>query len=139
MLKEQSRKKSQLGGFTYPIPIIKKKNWVSAQSLTMRTHNFRTLLSNIFTQTKKFAKPFLPVNMGPRQNLLSKEKKGKKSRDTVPLSLLMVSDFNDKGTVSQDFCSFSDKKIILRPHMNLQKQFRKVFAKNVSQHSPWLC
>ena len=38
---------------------------VSAQSLTTRTRDFRTLRSNIFAKTKKFAKPFLPVHMGP--------------------------------------------------------------------------
>ena len=33
-----------------------------------------TFFGNIFSKTKKFAKPFLPVHMGPRSNLLSKKK-----------------------------------------------------------------
>ena len=44
------------------------------------------LRSNIFAKTKKFAKPFLPVRLGPRSNLL-RSKNGRKSRDTVPLSV----------------------------------------------------
>ena len=39
------------------------------------------------TNTKKFAKPFLSVHMGPRSNLLSKN--CRKSRDTVPLILFL--------------------------------------------------
>ena len=35
---------------------------------------FQTLRSNIFAKTKNFAKPFLPVHMGPRSNILSKKK-----------------------------------------------------------------
>ena len=44
--------------------------------------------ANIFAKTKTFAKPFLPVHMGPRWNLLSK-KNGQKSRDNVPLKFTM--------------------------------------------------
>ena len=33
---------------------------------------FQTLGSNIIAKTKKFAKPFLSVHMGPKSNLLSK-------------------------------------------------------------------
>ena len=39
---------------------------------------------NDYAKTKKFAKPFLPVHMGLRSNLLS-QKNVKKSCDTVPL------------------------------------------------------
>ena len=38
---------------------------------------------------KKFAKPFSPVHMEPRSNLLSK-KMVNKSRDTVPLKLVKI-------------------------------------------------
>ena len=34
---------------------------------------FCTLKSNIFAKTKKFAKPFLPIHLGPRQSLLNKK------------------------------------------------------------------
>ena len=50
---------------------------------TTRTCDFRMLVSNIFTKTKKFAKWFLPVHMRPRSNLLSK--KVRKSRYIVSL------------------------------------------------------
>ena len=40
--------------------------------------------ANFFSKTKSFTKPFLPVHMGPRSNLLS-QKNVQKSRDTVPL------------------------------------------------------
>ena len=33
-----------------------------------------TFFANIFAKTKMFAKPFLPVHIGPRSNLLSKKK-----------------------------------------------------------------
>ena len=39
----------------------------------MGTRNFRTLRWNIFAKTKKFAKPFSPVQTGPQSNLLSKK------------------------------------------------------------------
>ena len=58
---------------------ILRKICVSAWSLTMRTRDFRSLRLNIF------AKPFLPVHMGPSLNILRK-KIGRKSRDTVPLT-----------------------------------------------------
>ena len=54
--------------------------------LTMQARDFRTLQSNIFAKTKKFAKPFLFVHRGPRSSLLSK-KMVRKSRNTVPLNL----------------------------------------------------
>ena len=57
---------------------------MSAKSLTTRTRDFRTLPLNIFEKTKKFAKPFSPVHMGLRSNLLS-NKNGRKSRETVTL------------------------------------------------------
>ena len=41
--------------------------------------------SNFFAKTKKFAKPFSPVHMASKSNLLSKN--DRKSRDTVPLNL----------------------------------------------------
>ena len=47
---------------------------MSTKSVTARTRDFRTLRLNIFAKTKKVAKPFLPVRMWPRSNLLSKEK-----------------------------------------------------------------
>ena len=41
--------------------------------LTLRgVETFQTLGSNIIAKTKKFAKPFLSVHMGPKSNLLSK-------------------------------------------------------------------
>ena len=49
------------------------------------TRFFELLRSNIFAKTKKFAKPFLPVHMGPRTNFFAK-KNGQKSRGTVLLS-----------------------------------------------------
>ena len=52
-----------------------------------RTRNFRTLQSNVFAKTKKFMKPFSPVPMGSRLNLLS-QKNVRKSRDTVMRFLL---------------------------------------------------
>ena len=52
--------------------------------MPMRTPDFQTLRSNISAKSKNFAKPFLPDHMGPRSNLLS-PKKGRKSRDIVPL------------------------------------------------------
>ena len=39
----------------------------------MGTRNFWTLRWNIFAKTKKFAKPFSPVQTGPQSNLLSKK------------------------------------------------------------------
>ena len=57
---------------------------MSALSLTTQTADFRTLRSNISAKTKNFAKPFLPVQLGLRSNILSQ--KGQKSRDTVPLN-----------------------------------------------------
>ena len=59
-------------------------------------------------KNEKVRKPFLPVHMGPRPNLLSK-KNGQKSRDTVPLNstktevlfkarLLNLQLFNDRIT-----------------------------------------
>ena len=53
---------------------------VSAWSMTRWTLFFREYLS----KTKMFGKPFLPVRMGPRSNLLSEEKKVK---NLVSLSL----------------------------------------------------
>ena len=61
-----------------------KEKCVSALSLSTRTRDFQTLRPNIFPKTKKFAKPFVPVNLGPRWNILSKNN-GRKSRDAVPL------------------------------------------------------
>ena len=61
-----------------------KEKCVSALSLSTRTRDFQTLRPNIFPKTKKFAKPFVPVHLGPRWNILSKNN-GRKSRDAVPL------------------------------------------------------
>ena len=47
----------------------------------MRISNFAI---EYLCKTKMFAKPFWPVPMGPRSNLLSK-KNGKNSRDTTTL------------------------------------------------------
>ena len=64
-----------------------------------------TRFSGISSQKRKiFAKPFLPVHMGPRSNLLRK-KNGQKSRDTVPLTdpdlgLIFVTD-PDPGKLRQ--------------------------------------
>ena len=44
-----------------------------------------TRFSNIFAKTKKLAKRFQPVHVRPRQSLLRKKNKGRKSRQTVPL------------------------------------------------------
>ena len=49
----------------------------------MHGHTYE-YFANIFAKTKKVAKPFLPVYMGPRWSFFE-EKKGPKSRDTVPL------------------------------------------------------
>ena len=48
------------------------------------TYCFLTLQSYIFAKTKHFGKPFLPVHIGPRSNLLS-QNNDRKSSDTVPL------------------------------------------------------
>ena len=45
---------------------------------------FLNMSSNILAKTKKFVKPFLPVHIGPKSNLIS-IKNGKKSCDPVPL------------------------------------------------------
>ena len=57
----------------------------------MWTRHFRTLQLNIFAKAKKVTKPFLPVCIGPRSNLLSKIK-CRKSRGTVPLKGLYHDD-----------------------------------------------
>ena len=72
---------------------------VSAQSLTTRTRDFRTLRSNIFAKTKKFAKPFLPVHMGPIPILSFC------LVQTNPKSLLKAS--NTKTLVIQELFHFS--------------------------------
>ena len=46
--------------------------------------------SNIFAKTKKFAKPFLHVHLGPRSNLLSKQNNSQKFHDIVPLILQYI-------------------------------------------------
>ena len=51
--------------------------------------NQRLCGHTFFPNTKKFAKIFLPVHMGPRTNILSK-KMFKKSRDTVPLMQMIT-------------------------------------------------
>ena len=78
ILKEQSGKK----GFWVCLDIHKQKfkNLKTAVS----KEKFGCPRSNIFAKTKKFAKPFLPVHMGPRSNLLSKKKMVK---NLVTLSL----------------------------------------------------
>ena len=43
-------------------------------STTTQTPVFRILLPDISAKTKKFAKPFLLVQMGPRSNLLNQKK-----------------------------------------------------------------
>ena len=64
--------------------IIREKR-VSAYSLTTPTHNFPSLLLNIFAKTKTFAKPFKPVHVGVQNgSLLFKQKNwGRQSRDTI--------------------------------------------------------
>ena len=61
-----------------------------AQSLTTWTCDFQTLRSNIFAKYEKFVKPFLPVHMGLRLNLLSKNNNSRKFRDAVPLLECLV-------------------------------------------------
>ena len=55
-------------------------------------------------KTKKCAKSFLPVYMGPRSNLLSK-KNGQKSRDTVPFKVL-IGDERNRVTKERMMCFF---------------------------------
>ena len=59
-----------------------------------RIHICLQIFTNIFAKTKNFAKPFLPVPMGPRWSLF--RKKCRKSCDSVPLRL--QSDFFLKFT-----------------------------------------
>ena len=74
---------------------------VSTYSLTTRTRDFRTLNSNIFVKTKKFAKNGLDCLYGPRQSLLSK-KRGRKSLDTVPLNVYLPAErFNTLASFNQ--------------------------------------
>ena len=53
--------------------------------MNMQTWDFQTLRSNIFTKTKKFAKPFFLFIQYEAQVESFKQKNCQESRDTVPL------------------------------------------------------
>ena len=63
--------------------VVDYADTISAYSFTMLTSR-----TDIFTKTKNFVKPFLPVYMGPRWSFMMK--KVSKSRDTVPLKWLCI-------------------------------------------------
>ena len=75
--------------------------------------------SNIFANTKKFAKSFLSVHMGPRSNLL-RQKNGKNSRDTVPSALRLIS-FIWRYTKSLFNCVYYSTFITLQHFTNLKQ------------------
>ena len=79
--------KRYLGVFTHPKAIICKYECpLPKEKFACRESDFWTLRSNVFAKTNKFAKPILPVHMGPMSNLLSNKNNGRKSvPDTVPL------------------------------------------------------
>ena len=57
---------------------------------------FRTLRSNSFAKTKKSAKPYLPVHVGPMWSFLFN--KSRKSRDTVSLTCSGLADCSARGS-----------------------------------------
>jgi hypothetical protein len=50
----------------------------------------QTTLSNIFANSKLYAKKLFPVYQGPRGNCLMKKNRGRKSRDMAPLQCRML-------------------------------------------------
>jgi hypothetical protein len=59
-----------------------KKFWTAVCGIAQD----QTLRANILANSTQNSKIFLGVNLGPKDNGLTKKTKGQKSRDTVPLS-----------------------------------------------------
>ena len=75
------RQKKYLGLFTHPIAIIKKfekllylKKHLGVNDYADSDTGFLNFAIKYLPENKKFAKPFLPVYMGPRWNLFSQKK-----------------------------------------------------------------
>ena len=74
------------------MPYLKKNSSVRVVVDDADTR-FSNFAIEYLRKNKKVAKPFLPVHMGPRSNLLS-QKNGKKSRDTVPLRDISMKNYS---------------------------------------------
>ena len=84
ILKEQSGEKGTCSSLKIWKPPSLKKNLLVClvhdfARMQLQTWDFPTLRSTFITKMKKFAKPFVPVHMGPRLNLISKNITGRKA------------------------------------------------------------
>ena len=67
-----------------------------------------------FVSVCQRSQPFLPVHMGPRSNLLNKNKNGQKSRDTVPLKRWGGGVQGENAVFVQDLLECATKKLVKR-------------------------
>ena len=84
ILKEQSGEKGTCSSLKIWKPPSLKKNLLVClvhdfARMQLQTWDFPTLRSTFITKMKKFAKPFVPVHMGPRLNLISKNINGREA------------------------------------------------------------
>ena len=91
-------------GFDSYISFVGKKLRLAFGTVYNRWLRGHTFFGNIFAKTKKFAKPFTSVHMGPRSNFLSK----KMVKNLVTLSLLRFwLGMKETGLRKKEWCAFS--------------------------------